>query len=173
MDLGIFLSSKKKKWCWALGPVLFLIIFYFSFSIYFKSVNNSLKERKFFIESMPVMNQKISVARTILEDFKADSTEADVIEMLNSRLNQMAQRANFTINSLSIGGKESKGSDKISIFNVVIKGNGLLSGVMDFFSETQSPERLFAVETTNIKAIRVTPEPFYNANFVFSYYNLQ
>jgi len=172
MDLGIFLSNKKRVICWILCPILLLCILFSFFSIYFSSINDSLKEREAIVKLIPVISRKVSMADEILRKDKRLSSDDDVIEDLNLRLNRMAQSADFTINSLAIEKNAKRSAKGISVFEVEIKGDGSLVSIGDFFNAAQTPERPFVVETAGMKSITSDAEPRYNVSLILLYHNM-
>jgi len=171
MDLGLFCSSRRKITLFVLGPVLFLVIFYFAFYFFLKSANNSLKEHISLIENVPIMSKKIKMAERILSYYKIASSEMDSVEMLNARINRMARNTNFTLNSLIVERPTKEVLEAgVSIFKVAIKGEGPLVAIIKFFQETYNPDKLFAVETVTLTRDNLDVPDYYNAYFVFSYY---
>jgi len=174
MNSVFFLNTRKKVLFSILAPLLFLIIFGLLFSTYFTSENRSLKERKTVIEAMPNIKQKISMADTIVKRYKIATSKIEVLESLNSHLNQMAQRNNFIIDSLTVEMQARQPLDnKTSIYKVAVKGEGSVATIIDFFNDVYFPDKLFVLEKVKLKMVKLTPEYVYNADFVFSYHCLQ
>ncbi|MFA4990948.1 MAG: hypothetical protein WC569_00005, partial [Candidatus Omnitrophota bacterium] len=144
-DYGFFFSSGKKAFSWAFFPLFILLLVYFSPFFYFKSVNKALEEEDAFNESVPILEEKINMAQTLVNGYKVNPAKADPIEMLNARMNQMAVSAGFTLNSLIIE-KDTQDS-AVSVFRVLIKGEGPFESIKEFFNETLARRRLLALKT--------------------------
>jgi len=175
IDLGIFLSNKKKILIWILSPVLFLIILSLLSFNYFKREDNLLKERRAMIETAPVMDQKISMAKLIIENYKIASPENDLSEMLNAQLNKAALVNGFNVNSLTVERKTSEGQEeKMAVFQVAVKGDGSITAITGFFNGTCAVGRLFSVDNASLKLNNESiSSDIYNADIVFSYYMVE
>jgi hypothetical protein len=173
MDLGIFLSSKKKLVFWIIGPVLFLSILFLPVFIYFKSINKTLTEKKFMLESMPSIIEKITMAQAMVKSYQTNASKAEIIEWLNSQLNRIAGGCGFTIDSLVVGRDDAKSAGgSLIVYGISIKGKGELSKIDDFFSKCQSVMPLLTLDKVMLRTIGETSEYIYEAQITFSYNSL-
>lgn len=170
MDLGIFLSSKKKLVVWIIGPVLFLSILYLPIFVYFKSAHNDLNEKKFMLESMPTIIEKITMAQSMVKSYQSNASKAEIIEWLNSQLNQIAGSCDFTIDSFVVRKDESgSSSEAMIVYDISIEGKGELSKIIDFFKKTQSVMPLITLDDMQLRTIGHATEHIYSAQINFSY----
>ncbi|MFC1708748.1 hypothetical protein ACFL2J_01625 [Candidatus Omnitrophota bacterium] len=173
MDLGIFLSTKKKLVAWIIGPVLFLSILYLPIFIYFKSANNDLSEKKFMLESMPTIIEKITMAQVMLKSYQSNASKGEIIEWLNFQLNQIAGSCDFTIDSLVVRkDKSPSSSGEMIIYNISVQGKGELLGVISFFENSQAVMPLLTLDDVKLQTIGHASEHIYDAKVTFSYNNL-
>lgn len=171
MDTGIFLSSKRRFLFYSLSPALFLAIFHISFSGYFDSAHSSLKERKAQAEYAPIISEKIKKAEDILKYHEVAESRADIIQMLNEKLEEMARRTNFTVSLLTVKPKKHNvASGGISVFKVTVRGRGSFAAVIKFFNETYKLGKLFSVETMSLRADELELPISYEADFEFFYH---
>lgn len=173
MDLGIYLSTKKKLVFWIIGPVLFLSILFLPVFIYFKSINNNLSEKKFMLESMPTIIEKITMAQSTVKSYQSNTSKAELIEWLNSQLNYIANNSGFVIDSLIVKKDNPKSTEEaIAVYEVSIKGKGGLDKIISFFNNSQSSMPLLTLDNVQLRTIGQTSERIYNAQLSFSYNNL-
>ena len=174
VDLGIFLSNKKKIAVWILSPALFLIILSFLSFNYFKREAVLLKELRGLIETAPLMDQKVSMAKAIIENYRIASLQNDPVGALNAQLNKAALSNNFTISTLSVERKATEArDDAVAVFKVSVKGDGSIAAIAGFFNDTYAPDRLFSVESGRLKLVDSFSANIYNADIVFSYYMVE
>ncbi|MFH1622277.1 MAG: hypothetical protein ABIA97_04060 [Candidatus Omnitrophota bacterium] len=173
MDVGIFLSSKKKLFIWIIGPVLLLCIFSLPFFIYIRSTSAKLSERKFMLKSMPAIIEKISLAQVIVKSYQIDVPKSEIIEWLNSKLNQEGKNSHFAIDSLVIEKDITKDAKEgFIVYAVKIKGKGEFPAIINFFKNIQSSISLLALEGVKLRTMGQASENVYNAEISFSYNNL-
>ncbi len=174
MDAGFFLSNKKRILIWIFWPIFLIAVLCLFSSIYFNSLNNRTAIRKSNLELMPVIDKKISIAKTILAKYEIASSTTDVKEMLNAQLNQLARRTGFAINSLSVEKIQQEAVEiNIPVLKISVKGEGALSSIIGFFNAVHTSDKLFAVETSNIQMLNTEPSLAYSAEFIFFCYNLE
>ena len=172
MDLGLFISRKRRAALLIVGPLLFLGLSYGSFSLYLKSQLQRLRERKVFIESMPTINRKISMAQELVESFRSNLSDPEVIELLNSQLSTMATRNGFSIDSLTVKPQESKGANKaLSVFDISIRGAGTLDSIIRFFSEAEKLRPLLILNNVDLRTTAEVYKRIYSTQILFSYTN--
>ncbi|MBN3037929.1 MAG: hypothetical protein JW869_00765 [Candidatus Omnitrophica bacterium] len=171
--ITLHLHNKRRLLLWIISPAVFLAIFYFLVSSYFRSENTVLQERKDFVKAVPVLEQKIALAQEVLDEYKGITSEMDALEMLNSRFNQIAYKTEFTLNSLSVEKENRKDADKVSIFKVAIKGAGSLVSVIGFYNEIYELNDLFVIDMAKLRVLGAEAERSYEADFLFSYYSVQ
>lgn len=172
MDAGIFLSSRRSVLSWILVPVLLSAMLYFFLFSYFKAQEESLKEKKSFIEAIPVMSEKISMADTVLASYDFGLQKSEVARKLNTQLKNMAQQSGFVINSLNIDMDTQRKPAGYSLFKVTIKGEGGFVPTTRFIDYVQLSGNLFTVNSFNMFASSIGSEQIYNTDISLYYYNL-
>ena len=173
MDSSKFLSSKGKLSFWIIFPLFCLVIFYFSATNYLKSTEISVNQRKTFVELLPIIDQKISVAQTIIDRYTIAESEIDAIKTINSQLNKLASQTGFAINSLAIEGREQSGiNNRNSVFKIKIKGTGRLTRLQDFFDAVFTSDKLISLESAKINSGGIVKKDIYSADIIFFYYDL-
>lgn len=173
MDSSRFLSSKGKLSFWIIFPFFCLVVFYFSVSNYLKLAEISVDQRKAFVELLPIIEQRISVTKKMLESYITTSSETDIIKMINSQLNDIASQTKFIINSLAVEKVGSaNSSSKTSIFMVTVKGEGELSKLGDFFDRIFTSDKLIVLERTKVNTDSAAKKDIYSVEIVFFYYDL-
>jgi len=173
MDLGIFFSSKRKLIIWIFSPALLLSVFSIPFFIYLKSANAILSEKKFMLNSMPAIIEKITMAQEILKGYKPNSSNSGIIEWLNSQLNQVGKNSGFPIDSLVVKKDDSKTPTKeLVTYKVSITGKGGFSAIINFFNKSQASIPLLSLENVKLRIIGKTSENIYEAQISFAYNNL-
>ncbi len=173
MDLGIFVSSRKKLALWLVLPVFVLVIIYLSSSFYFNSAYNDLKEKESFIELMPLMEQKLQKAKEVLLGYKANKQEDELLGGLNSKINKFAKKSDFNLDSLSIQKVNSSHSPEFLVFQASIKGKGSFYNVFEFLENSRKENELFFFKIVNINIIDLSAQPVYSAEFELLYYYLK
>ncbi|MFH1479351.1 MAG: type 4a pilus biogenesis protein PilO [Candidatus Omnitrophota bacterium] len=168
MDLGIFLSTRKRFLFFILAPILSVTLLYLLFNAYYVSVKTSLDEKQVVVMALPVIVDKISRAQGILDDYYTESPETDVIKILNYGLNEMGSKANLNIQSLKVQKNQDSSNRKTSSFKIDIKAEGSIDDIVRFFKETYRVDKLFVLDNVALKMIN--PENnLYSADFVFIY----
>ena len=173
MDLSRFLGKRRELLFWIAGPVLLIVTFSTIFTTHFNSAKNSIDKSKIFIELQPVIEQKISVAKTILQAYSVSSSEIDSIKMLDLELNQLAVLTKFTIDSLAVEKVTQKNKkNKGSVFKATLSGKGPLPAVIDFLNKTFISDKIFMVENATMSMVNLEGKSFYNVKLVFLYFTL-
>jgi hypothetical protein len=169
MDLGIFLSNKKKLVAWIVGPILFLSALYLALFIYLRSANNAISEKKFMLESMPAIIEKITMAQAMVKSYQSSSSKTEVIEWINSQMNQIAAGSGFIIDSLEVRKDDAKSSDALAVYTISLKGKGELSKIIAFFTKSQSVMPLLTLNDAQLRTTGYTTENIYDAQISFAY----
>ena len=173
MDLGIYLSTKKKLVVWIIGPVLFLSVLFLPVFIYFKSINNNLSEKKFMLESMPTIIEKITMAQSTVKSYQSNASKAELIEWVNSQLNYIANDSGFVIDSLIVKKDNSKNAEEaITVYEISIKGKGELDKIVSFFNKSQSMMPLLTLDSMQLRTVGQASERIYDTQLSFAYNNL-
>jgi hypothetical protein len=172
MDLGIFLSNRRYILIWALTPLAVLAIFYFSLYGYFKSKEGVFRADKSFIESVPLISQKISAAEELLKEYDLALSKTETIEKMNSQLKEMARLADLTVTAINIDTVPGS-TDSGPLFKVNIKSEGEIGAITAFVGAVQASGMLLTIDSANIKSCRNVEGRKYSAYFVFSYHTLQ
>ncbi len=172
MDSGIFLSNRKNMLLWVLTPLLISAVFYLFLFSYFKNRESLFLEKRSFIESIPLINQKISAAEVLLKKYNFTMSKSESIEKLNSQLREAARLANISIDSLNIDANPQGSSDR-SIFKVAVKTAGSLGSIAGFIEAIQASGMLLTLDSAKIRLYGIGEAQDYSADIVFSYHSLQ
>lgn len=166
MDLGVFVRSKTGLQLWLLAPVAVLALAAGGGAIYLRSGEKDILWRQDFLDTAPQLRAVLNNGLAIINNTYAVARNGgEARERLSATLNDTARRSGFTINTLSID--EVAGAQKG--LRAIVKGDGLLPGVMKFVDAVERPESLITVESFTLSSARPMANPIYTTDITFRY----
>ncbi len=167
MDLGVFRRNRLGVWLWITAP-LAAVLLVFAVSRYFcLRMEQKLLYRGSVTSLMPEMHRQHEAAQQIVDTFgERVSEEAEAVRVLRSRLNDIALRSGYVINSLSVEAPPGGMAGAAPCFCADVRGEGKLTSIVSLFENLQTPTGLVAVASLRMGADQAGSEPLYKSHFV-------
>ena len=178
MDLGYFKRSRLTFACWVAAPALVVAAVHSTAYRITRAAHEDLSHRNAYLSLLPLMDQSLDQAGRILEGFAIEASDGNgYADALTSSLQQTAQDADFTINSLSVDEKPQapapeSASGNVTGYRVVIKGDGSLVSVVDFLRTVYNHHQLMVVESIRLTTMGSLAEFRYRGEFRLAFYQV-
>jgi hypothetical protein len=172
MDFGFFKRNTVSLSLWTLVPVALILLVTFSVELYSASVSHTLRYRNQLLQVLPEADYHLSEAQRIVKGFApaGGSSVDDAVADLTSFINQTADSADFSIETMERKPTKVPVPDGIKVVAITIRGNGHLENVMQFVYDIQTRENLLLVDYASVRLEDFGTRPAYVGDLVFHYY---
>lgn len=172
MDMGFFKRSSVSLSLWIVLPVALVLVVTYGVELYSSSVSHTLRYRNQLLEVLPEADYHLGAAQRIVKGFApaGATTPDDAVADLSSFINQTADTADFSIETLEMKPTKVQVPDGIQVVAITIRGNGYLENVMQFVYDIQTRENLLLVDYASVRLDDFGVRPEYVGDLVFHYY---
>ena len=152
---------------WIVGPLLLMAAAYFPTRFYCGHRSRDLDRRYAVLEQLPEMNRQLERADSIAKNLGAlPPGDADATAVLGTAISQAAVAHGLTIHALTLDKEAPLAKGGVLPATAAVRADGTLSAIVSTLDDLQRPERLFRIESVNLKVMASGPDLVYSGDIV-------
>ena len=151
MDVGIFIASGTRLKVWLILPPLLIVSIGLGSHAWQQRAEWKLEETKALSEVLPPFITARKAAIDLVEGFKmAEGGELGSKDQLISFLQDMAQKNNFLVDTVSVINQKGQQQKAVPVLNAVVRGKGDFPAVQLYINRVKTEQRLLSVSSIKI-----------------------
>ncbi len=151
MDVGIFMASGGRLRAWLMIPPLLIVGLGLGSHAWQQRAQWQLQKTTALSEVLPPFIAARKDAVVLFESFKiAEGGELGSEDQLISFLQDMAQKNDFLVDTVSVVSQQQQQKKVVPVLNAVVRGEGDFTSIELYINEVKTEQRLLSVNSIKI-----------------------